>query len=116
MTTGQRIRELRRERKWTQAELGERAGINFSNLNRYEQDKLKPGPTILSRLSKAFGVPAEELTGSPTDPSAVLQDEELLACFQQVQVLGEEDRAAIKRLIQAMVIKNQVQTLGRLAV
>ncbi len=115
MTTGQKIRELRRERKWTQAELGEQAGINFSNINRYEQDKLKPGATILSRLSKAFGIPIEELTGSPTDPAMALQDEELLACFQQVQVLGEEDRAAIKRLIQAMVIKNQVQSIGRMA-
>lgn len=115
MTTGKKIRELRLERKWTQAELGERSGINSSNLNRYEQDKLKPGPTILSRLSMAFEVSIEELTGAPIEPAAVLQDEELLACFRQVQVLGEEDRAAIKRLIQAMVIKDQVQTLGRLA-
>jgi transcriptional regulator with XRE-family HTH domain len=117
MTTGQKIRKLRRERNWTQAELGEKANINFSNLNRYELDRLKPGPKMLAKLALAFGVTAEDLLGGEESPEhGAFQDEELLKCFQQAQSLAEEDRAAIKRLVQAMVIKNQVQHLGRLAV
>jgi len=117
MTTGQKIKKLRRDRHWTQAELGERADVNFSNLNRYEQDKLKPGPKILAKLASAFGVSPEELIGNEVPPEETLiQDEELLRCFQAVQQMGEEDRTTIKRIIQAVVIKNQVQSLGRLAV
>ena len=117
MTTGQKIRKFRRDRQWTQAELGDNAGINFSNLNRYEQDKLKPGPKILAKLANAFGVPVNELLGSETNSEVPsIQDDELLQYFHQVQQMGEEDRTTIKRLIQAVVIKNQVQSLGRLAV
>jgi len=117
MTTGQKIKKLRRDRQWTQADLGEKAGVNFSNLNRYEQDKLKPGPKILAKLASAFGVSVDELIGTQgKGEESLLHDEELLRCFQQVQQMGEEDRATIKRIIQAVVIKNQVQSLGRLAV
>lgn len=117
MTTGQRIRKLRRDRDWTQAELGERSGVYFRNISRYESDRLKPGVKILQRLAVAFEVSVEELMdrqeAGPLDTP--LQDRELLRYFQAVEQMDDEDRAAVKRLLQAMVIKQQVQSLGRSA-
>ena len=116
MTTGQKIRKLRRDRNWTQAELGQAADINFRNLNRYEHDKLKPGPKMLAKLANAFGITAEELADSeqPLQELAI-EDPDLLQCFRQAQAMNDEDKLIIKKLVQAMVIKNQVQTLGRMA-
>jgi transcriptional regulator with XRE-family HTH domain len=117
VTTGQKIRKLRRERDWTQAELGEKAGINFRNLNRYEHDRFKPGVRVLGRLADAFGVSVDDLLGEEprtTEPPP-LEDADLLYCFQQVEQMNEDDQAAIKRLLQAMIIKNQVQNLGKRA-
>lgn len=116
MTSGQKIRKLRRERDWTQADLGERAGINFRNINRYESDRLKPGIKVITKLAEAFGVAVDDLLEDAARPSEVqVMDPELFHCFQQIEKMVEEDRAAIKRLLQAMIIKHQVQDLGRLA-
>lgn len=116
MTTGQKIRKLRRDRNWTQAQLGQQAGINFRNLNRYEHDKLKPGPKMLAKLATAFGVSVEELADSEEPlEELVIEDPDLFQCFRQAQAMNEEDKLVIKKLVQALVIKNQVQTLGRMA-
>ena len=116
MTTGQKIRKLRRERDWTQADLGERAGINFRNINRYESDRLKPGIKVITKLADSFGVAVDDLLEDAARPAEVhVMDPELFHCFQQIEKMVEEDRVAIKRLLQAMIIKNQVQDLGRLA-
>ena len=118
MTTGQRIRKLRRERDWTQAELGEKAGVNFRNIPRYETDKLNPGLKVLQKFADAFGVPVEELAGptrSSTSSSSDLRDQELHRLALAVDDMDEDDRGAVKRILQAMVFRHQVQNLGRTA-
>ncbi len=116
MTIGQKIRKLRRERDWTQAELGERAGINYRNITRYESGKLRPGLKVLRKLAAALEVPLDDFMEAQEQAApAGLRDPELLQHFRDVEQMPEEDRAAIKRLLQAMVIKHQVQNLGRIA-
>lgn len=52
-----RLRELRERRGWSQAELGRRAGIAQSVINRLESGKNR-GPSLdtLEQLAKALGV------------------------------------------------------------
>jgi len=117
MTTGQKVKRLRKERDWTQSDLGARAGINFRNINRYESDRLKPGLKVLGKLAEAFDVPVDDLLedGPYKANESQIKDEELFHFFQEVEKMAEEDRSAIKRLIQAMIVKHQVQGIGRLA-
>ena len=86
-------------------------------MNRYEHDKLKPGLKMLTQLAAAFGVSVDELVDSKIQPEELtIQDSDLFHCFRQAQSMSEEDKMVIKKLVQAMVIKNQVQSIGRLAV
>lgn len=62
-TIGQRVRELRLERDWTQAELGERADLDHTAVSRIEHDRVKPTRRTLRDLVRAFDVPVEQLTG-----------------------------------------------------
>lgn len=115
MTTGQKIRKLRQSLGWTQAQLGEAAEIDIRNVTRYENDRIRPRPKLLQRFAEALGVTAQEL--APEEPSMVMsiRDPELLAQFQAVERLNEADKAALKRIIQAVIVKNQVQDLTRSA-
>jgi transcriptional regulator with XRE-family HTH domain len=114
-TIGQKLRKLRRERDWTQQELGKRAGINFRNLTHYEGGRLKPGLKILSRLAEVFQVPLESLMDSPPDAPSTLKDPELRRYIEVLDEMNEDDRQTVKNVIQAMVVKNQVRQLGQLA-
>jgi DNA-binding XRE family transcriptional regulator len=62
--TGNRIRQLRAERDWTQTELAERAGLPQSHICRIERAEYTATNKTLQKIAKAFGV---ELT--QIDPS-----------------------------------------------
>ena len=61
MSIGERIRKLRRERNWTQEELGKRVGIPATNIARYENDKNLPRKAMMQRLAEAFSLAVEDL-------------------------------------------------------
>jgi transcriptional regulator with XRE-family HTH domain len=61
MTVGQRIRALRRERGFTQKELGEMVGTDASNIGKYELDKQMPRITMLEKIASALDVPLTAL-------------------------------------------------------
>lgn len=117
MTIGQRIKNLRQKKNWTQKELGEKVGINWTNITRYEKDKIKPSVKMLRKFADALEVPADKLVydEEETKPDLFLQDKELLKQFIEVEKMNEEDKAAIKRLIQAMIVKNQLHDLAKSA-
>lgn len=117
MTIGQRIRELRRKKNWTQKELGAKLGINWTNVTRYEKDKIKPSVKMLRKFSDAFEVPVDKLIydEAETKQDLQIQDRELLRQFTEVEKMSEEDRNVIKKLIQAMIVKNQVCDLAKTA-
>ncbi|MFN8609163.1 MAG: helix-turn-helix transcriptional regulator [Vulcanimicrobiota bacterium] len=112
---GQKIRKLRRDRDWTQQELGEKAGVNFRNLTHYESGRLKPGLKILSRLAEVFQVPLDSLVEAPLETATSFRDPELKRYLELLDGLNDEDRQTVKNVIQAMIVKNQVRQLGQIA-
>lgn len=115
MTIGAKIRKLRKERNLTQAQLGERAGVEIHSVTRYESGRVRPRAKLLQRFADALGVTVEELQADEPAPSLGIKDPELLDQFRQVDQLNESDKTALKRIIQAVIIKNQVQDLTRSA-
>lgn len=62
---GPRLRELRRRRGLTLAELAERTGINESTLSRLEGGTRKPTLEMLLPLAEVYAVPLDVLVGVP---------------------------------------------------
>jgi len=58
-----RIRVLRAERNWSQAELAERINIARQSLNAIENGKADPSLPLGMRIAKVFGVRVEEVFG-----------------------------------------------------
>ena len=66
---GPRLRELRRRRGGTLAEISEATGISVSTLSRLEAGGRKPTLELLLALARAYQVPLDELVGTPAgDP------------------------------------------------
>lgn len=53
---GRRIREIRESQGMTQAELGERIGLNGDRVQKYENGVRKPKPELLKQFASALGV------------------------------------------------------------
>lgn len=66
-----RLKVLRAERDWSQAELGGRLGVSRQAVNAIETGKYDPSLPLAFKLSRLFDVPIEEIFddgfGGPTD-------------------------------------------------
>lgn len=56
-----RIKKLRKESGFTQAQLAKKIGVNAVTLSRYETGNRKPKVDKLVKMSKVFGVKLEYL-------------------------------------------------------
>lgn len=60
-TLGQKIRQAREAREWSQAELASRAKLTQAYLSYLEADERQPSLAIAARLSRALAIPLDEL-------------------------------------------------------
>jgi transcriptional regulator with XRE-family HTH domain len=97
-TIGQRIRQLRREREWSQEEFGNKVNIHWQSVGRYEKDQVIPTADILMRMAQAFGVSADYLLFGDNE-SLRVQNKELFKRFQQLDRVNPDK---IKGLLEVM--------------
>ena len=60
---GLRLKELRRERNWTQGQVAERIGVTPSGISAYETGIRMPSYEALLKLIRLYGVSADYLLG-----------------------------------------------------
>ena len=56
-----RLRVLRAERAWSQAELGGRLGVSRQAVNAIETGKHDPSLPLAFKIARLFGMPIEEI-------------------------------------------------------
>jgi putative transcriptional regulator len=56
-----RLRVLRAERNWSQAELGMRAGVSRQAINAIETGKYEPGLALAMKIARLFDHRVEEV-------------------------------------------------------
>jgi transcriptional regulator with XRE-family HTH domain len=108
---GNWIRDQRKARGWTQAQLAEYSGVKLSYLKQLEIGERNPGTKILAGLANAFQVPVEvvlrEAGMSVPAPLAELENEIPKYLFDDLQrrwpELAEEDREAILAQYRAII-------------
>jgi len=80
MTVGERIKELRLQKRLTQTELGKLVGLTYIQIGRYETNKSNPSADVLNKLASALDTTTDFLMKGTEDEAvaAQLTDKELL--------------------------------------
>ena len=60
---GQRLKELREEKGYTQKQLAEKLGINSVTYLHYEKEQREPPLSLLADIAKFYGVSVDYLLG-----------------------------------------------------
>lgn len=94
-----RLSALRKEKKISQLELAEKAGIHPNVLGRYERGEASPSVDIASKLAIALEVSLDYLVGN-TD---VELDKSILDKVISIQKLPDEDKNAIMYSIDGLI-------------
>jgi transcriptional regulator with XRE-family HTH domain len=115
MSFGRNLANFRKEKGLTQEDLVKKSGVAISQIRRYEADKSSPTLDVVIRLARALGVSLDELAFDQTTGVAAskLMDRELLEQFEMVSALDEEERQAVKRILEGIIVKHQVEKMMR---
>ena len=73
-----RLKELRTERNWSQAQLGARLSCTAVTISRYEQGQRQLDPAAINTLCELFGCSADYLLGRSTNRNPMINDEDAL--------------------------------------
>jgi HTH-type transcriptional regulator, competence development regulator len=87
---GDRIRELREERDWSQREFAKRVGINYSVINRIELGKRNVEDHELAKIADVFGVTTDYLLGRTDNPNPPEDDDKELGTLAKINQLIKE--------------------------
>lgn len=114
-TVGERIQDLLREKKLTQAALAERAGVSKATLSRYITDPDSRIPhDVLLKIAKCFGVSTDFLLGATDVPYRTNYDIEelgLTAAAAAKLYTGEPDPHIVGQLLEISYFPRLVEQL-----
>lgn len=113
MGLGERVRQLRKEAGWSQAELGDKIGTDSQRVSRYENGRITPSLDAVVRIAEAFNVSLDHLLveGVPRRPLHAAEHG-LGDRLASVGELPEADLAALLNVLDSLVAKNRLKALA----
>ncbi len=114
MGIAKRIKKLRQEHQWTQAELAEKLDIRQKQVSAYERGVNLPSTDVLIKLAETFDVTLDYLAFETKGQPAKLniQDRELLRRFELIDNLTEEEKGLAKEILDLVILKHKFQELA----
>lgn len=114
MAIKERIKQLRQEKSWSQAQLGKKMGIHQKQVSAYERGRNVPSTEVLMKIADIFDVSldylASEAQGKPAKVN--IKDKELLRRLEEVDQLSERDKGTIIEILDTFIMKNKFQSLA----
>lgn len=99
MTFGERLSLVRKRKKFSQADIGKKLGINGDAVGRYERNEVRPTIEMATKLARALEVSLDYLVGS-TDTEI---DKATLERIKVLNRLAEKDKEHIYITLDALI-------------
>ena len=100
---GQRIRDLRKQKRMPQTELAKSAGVSQTTVTAWETGKAEPSSSAVAKLADIFNVTTDYLLGRPNKQETKKDDVELsdddVIMTWRGKLLSDEDRELIRRIM-----------------
>jgi transcriptional regulator with XRE-family HTH domain len=113
MMIHEKIKKLRQQKGWSQTQLANKMGVRSQHISRYERGNSNPSAETLSKFAEIFGVSVDYLLSEDEETTNTykIKDKQLQRYFEEVDNLDDEDKNAIKNLIDAVLIRKKVKNL-----
>ena len=108
----QRIKQIRTEKGWKQADLAEKLEVSQKQISSYETGYSTPPTDVLIRLAEVFEVSLDYLAFEVQGQSAKInvKDRELLRRFEALDNFSESEKNLVKEVIDLVITKHQILT------
>lgn len=106
---GLRLKELRKQKGWTQKELVNQIDIRFAQLKRYECGMHMPPIEKLVQLSDILGVTLDYSITGNREQIQPLHNMRLIERLQKLESFDNDDQEPIIKMTDAMIVKRRVE-------
>lgn len=105
---------MRKMLRVTQKELAERLSTHQSMVARWEKAQISPREETVEKIAEALGISLDELLNvrlaeSKRVPVADNDAAELQALWQEIETLDDQDRAVLKSILEAMLLRHRMK-------
>lgn len=113
MSLGQRLKQLRQEKGWSQDEFAHHAQIDGRQVSRYENDKVMPSVEVVVKMAKTFNVCLDyllldEAGRRPLDAPTTELAQRVLGLLD----LSEDDQKSLLHFLDAIEAKNKLKKIA----
>lgn len=114
MSIGNKLKQLRQERGWSQAQLAKKLDVHQKQISGYERNLHVPKTDVIVKIARLFNISLDYLVQDERDdlPAVKIGDRDLLRRLEKIDRLSEHDKTTIKEILDAFILKNQFQRLA----
>ena len=100
-TIGERLKEIRKRRGYSQAALGGELGLAQRTISSYETGRCRLSATLLLKITSLLRASTSELLGQKR-PNGSAKDRKTWKLVEQIESLLPKDKRAAERFIEAL--------------
>ena len=105
---GDRLKTMRKQKRWTQKELAGMLDIGLSQFNKYESGMHIPPIEKLIQLSNLFDTTVDYLVKGADTGTKKLHNIKMLKRFQEIEHFDSEEQNAVLQFLDAMIMKHKM--------
>ena len=108
-----RLKQLRKKKELSQADLAEAIGVHFTQISRYERGETKPNAEAMTKMAKALDTTVDFLMNGTSDDIAIEAglDKEIIYRFKQLQGLSVDDKKTVLSFLDAFIAKGKMEEI-----
>jgi transcriptional regulator with XRE-family HTH domain len=109
LSLGGRIKELRKDRGWSQRELAARSNVSQTRLSKYENGTHQVPLGALIRIAHTLALPVDALLPDMGDMPRDPEDVQLLARLRSLVALGPEEKSVACSLLDTVLAMRELR-------
>jgi transcriptional regulator with XRE-family HTH domain len=109
---GDRLKTLRTERGWSQAELAEKIGSDARQVSRYENGRVAPSLDVLARIGEVLDITVDHLLYEAAERRPRTgPDARIAGHLADIAQLDSDDQATLLKVLDALVTKSKLRAI-----
>jgi transcriptional regulator with XRE-family HTH domain len=103
------LKQLRADKKLSQADFAKKIGVHVTHLSRYERGLSSPSLEVVQKIVEVLNISIDTLVFGQENIEDGINDKELASLFKKTQSLSDKQKQTVKDLISAFVFQKDIQ-------